>query len=64
MFKNLNVREWVVDEVEFRGRPVLRIRSSVTDKFALQIGYVKARKILENLNAIRDFVGRHGDNAE
>ena len=46
-------------ESEFRGRPVLVLAEGAEDKFPFTFGLRKAKLILENLDKIKEFVGKH-----
>lgn len=48
-----------VSESEYKGNPMLVIRSTPEDKFPFQFGVKKARLILENIEAIKKFVEKN-----
>ena len=48
-----------VIEDTHRGRPTLTLKEKEADRFGLTFGVAKARLILANLDAIRDFVAKH-----
>ena len=48
-----------VSESEYKGNPMLVIKSSEEDKFPFQFGLKKARLIIENIESIKQFVEKH-----
>lgn len=48
-----------VTEGDYKGTPMLIIRSTPQDKFPFQFGIKKARLILDHLDDIREFVEKH-----
>lgn len=46
-------------EGEYNGKAMLIIRRDLSDRFPFQFGVIKAKLILENLDAIRAFVAKH-----
>lgn len=46
----------MVERSEFKGKPVLIIKRDENDQYPFSFGLNKARLILENLDAIREFV--------
>ena len=53
----------IIEESEYKGKPVLVMKRDETDKFPFSFGMAKAKMILENLQAIRDFVAKHETSA-
>ena len=49
-----------VSESEYKGNPMLVIKSTPDDKFPFQFGLKKAKLILEHIEDIRKFVAKHG----
>lgn len=49
----------IVSESEYKGNPMLVIKSSDEDKFPFQFGLKKAKLILENIEGIRKFVEKY-----
>jgi len=49
----------IVSESEFKGNPMLVIKISEEDKFPFQFGVKKAKLILENIEAIKQFVEKN-----
>ncbi len=51
----------IVQEGEYKGRPVLTFSDGEKDRFAFRFsfGLKKARLILEHIDAIEDFVSKH-----
>jgi hypothetical protein len=49
-----------VSESEYKGNPMLVIKSSPEDKFPFQFGLKKAKLILEHVEDIKQFVSKHG----
>lgn len=48
-----------VSESEYKGNPMLVIKQNPEDKFPFQFGVKKAKLILEQIEAIRQFVAKH-----
>lgn len=48
-----------VSESEFKGNPMLVLKTLEDDKFPFQFGLKKAKLILENIEAIKTFVEKH-----
>ena len=48
-----------VSESEYKGNPMIVLKNSEEDKFPFQFGLKKAKMILENLDAIKEFVEKH-----
>jgi len=49
----------IVEESEYRGKPVLTIKNNEQDRFPFSFGIAKAKKILESLEDIKKFVETH-----
>lgn len=49
----------IVREIEFKGKPVLEIKSSAEDKFPLALGVMKAKKVLESVEELKAFVAKY-----
>ncbi len=49
----------IVSESEFKGNPMLVIKNSEEDKFPFQFGVKKAKLVIENLDAIKQFVAKY-----
>ena len=49
----------IVEESEYRGKPVLTIKNDEQDRFPFTFGLAKARKILESIEDIKKFVEKH-----
>jgi len=49
----------IVSESEFKGNPMLVIKTSEEDKFPFQFGVRKAKLILENIESIKKFVEKY-----
>ncbi|MCX5867000.1 MAG: hypothetical protein NT009_05880 [Proteobacteria bacterium] len=45
-----------MERSEFKGKPMLVIKSSEDDKYPFSFGLTKAKKILEHIDEIRKFV--------
>ena len=48
----------IVSESEFKGNPMIVIKFSEEDQFPFQFGLKKAKLVLENIDAIKDFVAK------
>lgn len=48
-----------VEETVWKNRPVLGLLRKEGDTYPFRFGLAKAKLILENIEAIRDFVKRH-----
>jgi len=46
----------LIERSEFKGRPMLVIKNGEEDKFPFSFGMSKAKKILESIEAIKQFV--------
>jgi hypothetical protein len=49
-----------VSEGEYKGNPMIIIKANAEDKFPFQFGVKKARLVIENIDAIKKFVEKHG----
>lgn len=49
----------IASESEFKGNPMIVLKTTEEDKFPFQFGLKKAKLILENIEAIRKFVEKH-----
>jgi hypothetical protein len=49
----------IVSESEFKGNPMLVIKTSEEDKYPFQFGVKKAKLILENLESIKKFIEKY-----
>lgn len=49
----------IVSESEFKGNPMLIIKTDEEDKYPFQFGLKKAKLILENIESIKQFVEKH-----
>ena len=49
----------IVTESEFKGNPMIVIKNSEDDQFPFQFGVKKAKLVLENIEAIKEFVQKH-----
>lgn len=49
----------IVTESEFKGNPMIVIKNSEDDQFPFQFGVKKAKLVLENIEAIKEFVAKH-----
>jgi len=49
----------IVSESEFKGKPMLVIKSAEEDNFPFQFGLKKAKLILENIESIKKFVEKN-----
>ncbi|MBN1621785.1 MAG: hypothetical protein JW871_04260 [Endomicrobiales bacterium] len=49
----------VVSESEYKGRPMIVLKSSEEDKFPFQFGLKKAKLILEAIEDIKKFVEKN-----
>ncbi|MCX5860380.1 MAG: hypothetical protein NT056_10930 [Proteobacteria bacterium] len=46
----------VVERSEFKGKPMLVIKSGEDDKYPFSFGLTKAKKIIEHIKEIEEFV--------
>ncbi len=49
----------IIEETEYKGKPVLVIKNDENDRFPFSFGMSKARKIVENFDRIKAFVEKH-----
>lgn len=49
----------IVEESEFKGNAMIVLKVDPTDKFPFQFGVKKAKLIVENIEAIKDFVAKN-----
>lgn len=49
----------IVTEGEYKGNPMIIIKNSEEDKFPFQFGLKKAKLIVENIEAIKEFVKKY-----
>lgn len=49
----------IVSESEFKGNKMIVIRQSEEDQFPFQFGVKKAKLVLENIEAIKEFVAKY-----
>lgn len=49
----------IVEESEFKGNPMIVLKNDEEDKFPFQFGLKKAKLILENIQAIEEFVKKY-----
>jgi hypothetical protein len=49
----------IVSESEYKGNPMIVLKNSEEDKFPFQFGLKKAKLVLENIEAIKEFVAKH-----
>lgn len=49
----------IVSESEFKGNPMIVLKNDEEDKFPFQFGLKKAKLILENIEAIKQFVEKN-----
>jgi len=49
----------MVSESEFKGNPMIVIKTDEEDKFPFQFGLKKAKLVLENIEEIKKFVQKH-----
>jgi len=53
----------IVSESEYKGNPMIVIKTSEEDKYPFQFGLKKAKLILENIDAIKEFVKKYDKEA-
>ena len=46
----------MIERTEYKGRPILVLKRSEEDKYPMSFGLGKAKLILENYEAIKEFV--------
>lgn len=49
----------IVTEGEYKGNPMIVIKNSEDDQYPFQFGVKKAKMVLENIEAIKEFVAKH-----
>lgn len=49
----------IVSEAEFKGNPMIVLKNSEDDQYPFQFGVKKAKLVLENIDAIKEFVEKH-----
>jgi len=49
----------IVEESEFKGNAMIVLKNSEDDQYPFQFGVKKAKLVLENIEAIREFVKKH-----
>lgn len=49
----------IVEESEFKGNPMIVLKNSVDDQYPFQFGVKKAKLVLENIEAIKQFVEKN-----
>ena len=49
----------IVEESEFKGRPMLVLKNDENDRFPFSFGMSKAKKMLEAYEQIKAFVAKH-----
>jgi len=49
----------IVEESEYKGNPMIVLKSTAEDKFPFQFGVKKAKLVLENVEAIKKFVEKY-----
>lgn len=49
----------IVSESEFKGNAMIVIKNSEDDQFPFQFGVKKAKLVIENIEAIKEFVAKH-----
>ncbi len=54
----------IIEESEFKGRPLLVLKNDDEDKYPFSFGVSKAKKILEAYNDIVAFVKKHSPEKE
>ena len=55
----------IIEESEYKGKPLIVLKNDENDRFPFQFGVSKARKVLEAHDAIAAFVKKHSrDNAQ
>jgi len=54
----------IVEETEFKGKPVLVLKNDENERYPFSFGLSKARKVLEGYDAIKAFVDKHDANDE
>lgn len=49
----------IVSEAEFKGNKMIVIKNDEQDQYPFQFGVKKAKLVLENIDAIKDFVAKN-----
>jgi hypothetical protein len=49
----------IVEESEFKGNAMIVLKNDEQDQFPFQFGVKKAKLVVENIDAIKDFVAKH-----
>lgn len=49
----------IVEEAEFKGNAMIVLKNDEQDQFPFQFGVKKAKLVVENIDAIKDFVAKH-----
>jgi len=49
----------IVEESEFKGNAMIVLKNDEEDKFPFQFGVKKAKLVVENIEAIKQFVAKH-----
>ena len=50
----------IIEESEYKGKPLIVLKNDENDRFPFQFGLSKARKIIEAYDSIVAFVKKHG----
>ena len=53
-----------INESEFKGKPVIHIKRDEEDKYGISMGVTKAKLVIENIEAIKDFVAKNDKSGE
>jgi len=54
----------IVEETEFKGKPVLVLKNDENERYPFSFGLSKARKVLEAYDDIKAFVEKHDSDDE
>jgi len=54
----------LIERAEFKGRPLLVIKSDENDKFPFSFGLAKAKKVLACIDEIKKFVAENDKSAD
>lgn len=46
----------IITKGEFKGKPVIHIKRNEDDRFGISMGLTKAKLVVENLEAIKEFI--------
>lgn len=49
----------IVEESEFKGNAMIVLKNDEEDKFPFQFGVKKAKLVVENIEAIKQFIAKH-----